>query len=595
MSKKIKTTSYFRSLHMKLALILVLLIVSVMAVVGTFLVNNITSFYIDDFRQQVSTVFSTEVIADIEKNAYSEQAADKIYDIISVHSSSLGIDSYRNFYILEKSSGDFIIGTNEALGRELEKTPNVIAAMAGQVGDRSSSMDDYMDIAIPIDGIQEQFIVYIKDTKQELSDLTAMLFSTTIQAIIFGLIVAVLLSFLLSKTMTNPIENLTRGARRVAQGEYGYKVEVQSTDEIGLLTQTFNEMASVLKKTINEAQSERNKLNTLFLHMTDGVAAFMDNGKVIHMNIAAEKMLGVSFTDKPTFSQIFKDISVTDEQEIKNRNYLHSQIVRENRTYDVFFAPFGTVEGDNGIMSVIHDVTEQKELENAQREFVANVSHELRTPLTNIKSYTETISDSGDDLPPEMKAKFLGVILNEADRMTRIVKDLLTLSKLDYGRMDMNFSKFSIKKLLESVFIASKLAAEKQGHKFKLDMLANIPDIYGDRERLEQVFVNIVSNAIKYTPDGGEISIFAGFRNENYIYIKVRDNGLGIPREDIPRLFERFYRVDKARSREKGGTGLGLAIAREIIEIHSGNIAIESRVDEGTVVTVTLPIYNDDM
>ena len=348
-------------------------------------------------------------------------------------------------------------------------------------------------------------------------------------------------------------------------------------------------MAEVLQNTLGEVQEERDKLNTLFLYMTDGVAAFTPAGRIIHMNPATERLMGVTFDENMTFNEVFTGMAMPSIARVGERKSVSSEISRMGRTLNVLFAPYGAVDDERGVIAVIHDVTEQRKLDDARREFVANVSHELRTPLTNIKSYTETLMDTAGELPAETEKRFLGVITNEADRMTRIVKDLLTLSKLDCGRMDLTFSRFSIRNMLESVYTAMKLDAEKNGHALSLAFEGDMPEMVGDRERLEQVVVNIISNAIKYTAAGGHIEVCASKRDERNVMIRIRDNGIGIPESDVPRLFERFYRVDKARSREKGGTGLGLAIAKEMVEAHHGTIHLESALNVGTTVTIVLP------
>ena len=227
--------------------------------------------------------------------------------------------------------------------------------------------------------------------------------------------------------------------------------------------------------------------------------------------------------------------------------------------------------------------------EKIQQEFISSVSHELRTPLTNIKSYAETIVDTGDELPPELRSNFMNVIISEADRMTRIVQDLLTLSKIDYGKMEMNISRFPFLKAVQNVYDAAKLNAEQNHHHtMTLTCEGDIPDVNGDRERIEQVITNIVSNAVKYTPDGGKIDMTVGTSGKN-VFVRVADNGIGIPEKDLPRLFDRFYRVDKARSRESGGTGLGLSIAQEILNQHKGSIEISSEYGKGTSVLITMP------
>ena len=582
----------FRSLHMKLVLILVLLIVSVMAVVGIFLINSVGSFYLEDFRSQVQdTLWTGDVMAAMENAAAAPAGAEALKNVVAAYDTQLGLDQYRSFSILD-AEGKFLTGSaaNAASAEQFYRRRNIIAAMAGQASCSGSVIDSYMDYAIPVclDG-SVRFIVYINDDKQEISELSYRYFAIVMQAMMFGLVVAILLSFLLSKTITTPLENITQGAKRIADGDFGQQLSIQSSDEIGELTSAFNYMAHALHSTLNEVQGERNKLETIFLHMTDGVAAFTFDGALIHMNPATENYLGIRFEDNVTFDDMFDDLALPEKSDGR-RTYLQSEITRYGRVLTVTLAPYGTIDGDGGVMAVIHDITEQRKLDDARREFVANVSHELRTPLTNIRSYTETLIDAAGDLPQETEIKFLGIVTSEAERMARIVTDLLTLSKLDYNQMDLRFTRFSTHAMLEAVYNAMVLNASEQGHSFQMEIPDTLPDMNGDRERLEQVIVNIVSNSIKYTPQGGHITLSARMQDERLLQIVVRDDGMGIPKNDVPRLFERFYRVDKARSREKGGTGLGLAIAKEMVEAHRGSIRLESELDKGTIVTILLPI-----
>ena len=579
----------FRNLHMKLVLILILLIVSVMAVVGTFLINSVGNFYLEDFQEQVYNVFTTDMLSTIEESVGEENALDQIGMILDTYSSQLGIDVYsRNYYILD-GDGAFLSGSNVVSGSELSRTANIVAAMAGQVGNSASSQNDYMDYAIPI-GDGPEYIIYIFDDKDEIRDLSWRFFTIVLQAMAFGLLAAILLSFLLSKTITTPIENIRNRAKSVAAGDFSDRLQIQSSDEIGELTRTFNYMADRLQYTLEEAQGERDKLNTIFQHMTDGVAAFAADGKLVHLNAATERMLGIHFAEAMTFADVFADMKQPTPGRDGADDVVQTEIVRMGRTLNVLFAPFGSKnDAERGIVAVVHDITEQRKLDDARREFVANVSHELRTPLTNIKSYTETLMDAVGELPPETEKRFLSVISNEGDRMTRIVKDLLTLSKLDYGRMDLKFIRFSMQDMLDGVYSAMVLDAEKNGHELSLDIRDPMPDMNGDRERLEQVVVNIISNSIKYTPTGGHICLRAARRDDRHVMLQVIDDGMGIPEADVPRLFERFYRVDKARSRAKGGSGLGLAIAKEMVEAHHGTIDLQSKLDVGTTVTIILP------
>lgn len=582
----------FRSLHMKLVLILVLLIVSIMAVVGTFLINGVNTFYLDNFYDQIAGTFGTSEESSIVPTL--EEAAEKngeqgLMDVLSALAPKLGINDYRNYYILS-GEGYFMAGSNVPLGAELERTSNVIAAMAGNVGDRSSAVGSVMDFAVPIDGGDQQYIIYIVDDKREISDLSGRFLQIVMQAMMFGLLAAILLSFLLSKTITTPIERITEGAQSIAEGNFDQKLGVQSTDEIGELTESFNDMARQLKNTVGEVQGERDKLSTLFLHMTDGVAAFSTDGTLIHMNPATENLLGVRFEHSLTFDEMFADLDMPENDESAVRSFMTSEITRFGRVLSITLAPYGALDGEGGVIAVIHDVTEQRKLDEARREFVANVSHELRTPLTNIRSYTETLYDAVGELPIETEKQFLGVIGSESERMARIVTDLLTLSRLDYGRMDLRMTRFKLADMLRNVANAMKLTAEDSGHELIVDTPDKLPELMGDRERLEQVVVNILSNAVKYTPAGGHIRLSAREIAGERVRIMVEDDGVGIPQEDVPRLFERFYRVDKARSREAGGTGLGLAIAKEIVQQHEGRITLASEYGKGTTVSIILPL-----
>jgi len=399
----------------------------------------------------------------------------------------------------------------------------------------------------------------------------------------------VLLSFLLSKTLITPIERLTEGAERVADGDFSHKIEVASRDEIGVLTGTFNDMAQQLKRTLEEVENERTKLGTLFLHMTDGVVAFSRDGSVIQSNPAAEEMLGRSIPigGSENYDTLFSDIApLQGVLAVEQPGYLDGERDVGGRSLELLLTPFDQ-ERLGGVLVVIHDVTEQRKTEELRREFVANVSHELRTPLTNIRSYAETLADNAGELPPNTEKNFLGVILNESDRMTHIVQDLLTLSRFDSGRAELKLAPFPFGQAVQDVYNANLMEAQRHGHAMELDITEELPEITGDRERIVQVMMNVVSNSIKYTPDGGRIRISAG-RQDRRVWMEVADNGIGIPKEDRGRIFERFYRVDKARSRESGGTGLGLSIAKEIIDRHEGTIELVDRSGPGLTVRITL-------
>lgn len=578
-----------KSLQMKLVLILMLLEISVMAVVGTFLINSVTSYNIGDFQTQMTKVFTPEFILTLEKNAEQSDAQMAIKKVLMAHSGSLGLDEYRNFYILDGKNGKYLAGSDDALGAKQEITPNMTTAMNGEVGQEINGLTSYFDVAIPVETSVNSYIVAVVDSKQELNELTWSLFSILMRALMFGLAAAVGLSFVLSKTITHPVQTLTKMAARIAKGDFTQEIMAPSEDEIGKLSQTFGEMARVLEKTLSEIEGERNKLNTLFVHMADGMVAFDNRGKILHMNPAAQGMMGIEFSENMTYTQVFPNLDVDESDLGVDGQYIEVDYAVNKRILKIFLAMFGAGNDENGgIMAVLHDITEQTRLDSSRREFVANVSHELRTPLTNVRGYTETLLDAGDEIDQPTRKKFLQVVYNESERMTHIVKDLLTLSQLDYGRMEMKPEEMPIKMLVANIVSAMMMEAKNQQVELTAQYDDSAPNIMGDRTRLEQVVANIISNAIKYNKAGGYVHVRVTAKGEG-VEIEVADNGMGIPEEDLPRLFERFYRVDKARSREKGGTGLGLAIAREIVEHHSGTIAIESKFEQGTTVRIYFP------
>lgn len=581
----------FRSLHMKLVLVLVLLIVSVMAVVGTFLINSVISYHIQEFESQMASVFTSEFILSLEKNADEPKT---LRDTVEAYSAPLGIDEYRRFYVLDGKTGAYLSGSDDRYGETLTLTPNILAAMNGRVGQDNDLLDSYFDVAIPIrDAAGETaYVVGVLDDKTELQELNWNLFTILIRAMLFGLVVAIFLSFLLSKTITNPVERLTEQAARIAGGDFSSLEEIHSNDEIGVLSQTFNEMSVQLESTLRQVGEERNKLDTLFRHMADGMVAFDSRGRLLQFNPAAETMLGRALSPELSYEEIFPNVQVRQEDLAQDGKSIEVDFAAGPRFLKIYFAPIHLGSDRQGLMAVLHDITEQQKLDDSRREFVANVSHELRTPLTNVKGYAETLL-SADDIDRETQTRFLQVIRSEADRMTRIVKDLLTLTRLDYNRMEMNMHRMDLRQLGEKAAQAMAMEAENRGLTLTCDLPESLPPTFGDPERIQQVIINIITNAIKYNKKDGSIHITGGVEGRQ-VFLRVEDTGIGVPKEDLPRLFERFYRVDKARSRESGGTGLGLAIARQIAETNGGSIRFESEYGKGSVVTLLLPMASGE-
>ncbi len=454
---------------------------------------------------------------------------------------------------------------------------------------KTVSGNQYFEYIIPVDRDTIFYFTYDKEAwEQIIQTFNNLIFTSAVIAVFLSLV----LGYLMSKTITSPIVSVMHKAERIAEGEFDEQLAVKSEDEIGNLTKTFNYMARKLKNTLSEISSEKNKVLTILNYMADGVMAYDLKGAVIHINPAARRYLGDDIAERS-----FQEFAEAIDLDIKLENiiYLEESNVKEfdtiiNDLYvKVYFAIFtDTNKKPEGFIVVLHDVTEEQKLENMRREFVANVSHELRTPITSIKSYTETLLDGAVE-DSDTTDRFLNVINNEADRMTRLVKDLLQLSRLDNQQLSWNIQEVSLKNIVKDIVDRMQLEAERKHQKLESFVIGEIPNIKGDKDRLEQVFVNLISNALKYTPENGLITVYIG-RIYNDIYVKVTDTGIGIPAESLSRVFERFYRVDKARSRDMGGTGLGLSIAKEIIQAHGGTISIGSEEKKGTEVTVRLTV-----
>ncbi len=591
----------YKNLHYKIILIFVVFTITLMTVIGAMLVSGAYTFYNNDFLEEMNEAFAetSALRAELFAALGEENATERQKEILRSYAGELGISKFRNYYILDKN-GTFLDGSDARLGAELPRTPNLISAMAGGSGTEKQFWTDYIDYAVYMENGEASCIIYLKDLQNEARSFTGMVFQIALQALFIGLAVAVALSFFLAKAITSPIGRLTEGAQKIAHGEFENEIENHSGDEIGVLTEAFNHMKHVLKDTLDEITGERQKFETLFIYLNEAVLAFDNSGRLIHINKTACALFGTDqegmFADGTylifpkmikAFGVDYKDISGKYKE---SRNYIVRDVMFDEKALDVNLAEFRYFERNvekKGIMCVIHDNTSRYELDKSRREFVADISHELRTPLTGIKGALETVIEY-PTLDTEIRDNFLHMAVEECDRMTRIVSDLLVLSRLDNNRTAWKLEAFSPARFLDHIYDVMTAEAKNRNHTFTKSYPEDMPLVTGDREKLQQVIINVVSNAMKYTSDGGVIDLAASPLGAG-VEIVVTDNGMGIPEEDLPRLFERFYRVEKARSSDAGGSGLGLAIAKEILDAHGGTIRVESTVGEGTRMIIYLP------
>ena len=411
------------------------------------------------------------------------------------------------------------------------------------------------------------------------------------------IIISIVVGYFVSKVIIHPISDLIKTAEKIVSGE---EVEIKtltdgkSNNEIDELVGAFSMMTSELKEKLEETAIQKRQIETILLKMTDGVIAFDIRGHVLHMNLAAKKMLSIS-DEMDSFEEIFEKIGIEINLEkimyLENWTSYDQNVKVNDKVLNMMFVPFkDDSKRPEGVIVVIQDITEQVNLDNMRKDFVANVSHELKTPITSIIGYAETIQGM-DDSEKEEKNKFLNVIISEANRMSVLVSDLLTLSKYETDET-IKKEEFDLTEVVKNVYDNLKLEAKKKSQNIECFVTANVPHVYADRFGIERVVINILNNSIKYTPENGSIKIYVGFVY-NDAYIKVIDTGIGIPEEDLGMIFERFYRVDKARSRESGGTGLGLSIAKEILERNNSTIDIKSVVDKGTEVVIKIPTVQE--
>ncbi len=599
-----------KSLYFKIVLILLIFIIAVMCAVAAILMDGVTSFYVGDFNSQMEECFEdgSLLMKELDGVKSTMFTASEIKGVLSAYGSVLGIDQYRNYYVLNMD-GEMLAGSDAQLGGSLLMTPNMLSAISGSGQNTVSGGTEYSDWAVKLTVDGENVIIYIKDSLEEMRQLNRSLFSIIFQAMLIGVFIAVILSFFLAKSISSPLQRLTYGTQLIASGEFSHEIEVNSADEIGVLAENFNYMKERLRMTLEEVDGEREKLETVLSCMKDAVLAFTASGGVLHSNSAAHDMFGDKLdSGKMTLETAFESLDIPlvidgntirltspdIEAESTKDGFIFRDRICDSRVYDVSFAVIRYVDGKkpaSGSVLIIHDVTGRYELDESRREFVANVSHELRTPLTAIKGATETVR-MDPEMDEEMREYFLDMVLSESDRMTRIVSDLLILSRLDNKKTKWSIETFDLKQSVRRLCEVMRPNLEEHRHTLTFGSERNLPEITADRGRIEQVIINIISNAIKYTPEGGRIDIklmHSGDESDK-VKIMVADNGIGIPESDLAHIFERFYRVEKSRNQDAGGTGLGLAIAKEIVEAHGGCISINSNVGEGTVVAVELPL-----
>ncbi len=491
-------------------------------------------------------------------------------------------------------------GSQELIGRRLIRN-EITRALTGQVDDAvrldPGTNERRYYLAFPLtDERNSPGVIYLSGSLAKVDAILNEIKIILLTGAGAALAISFLLGIVLAKTITAPIQAVTNQAELMARGDFSIKSKVEASDEIGRLSETFNYLAERLSHNIKEISSEKSKVEAVINNMSDGVIALDGKGRLIHINPAAQELLKVLRLKVPVSGQsgfsLLKELIGADSL----RSYLPGMkplVVEISRNkppciVQAKLAPFKEEKGRmDGTLMVLHDVTGERELTKRQQEFVADVSHELRTPLATIKSYVETLLYGAAE-DPIVRVRFLKVVEGETERMVSLVKDLLALSQLDYSQVEWHKTEVEINDMITEAVEQCRQKAGLELPEIEVVIPAELPAAYVDRGKIMQVFLNLLHNAIRYTPPDGKIKITAESHDEE-LWVMIKDSGVGMPPEDLERVFERFYRVEKTRSRDYGGTGLGLPIAQKFIDAHGGRIWLESSLGEGTRAWFSLP------
>lgn len=565
----------------KIVLVYSLLSLLTMQFFGAYLIHEVEKYYINDYMSNMET--QGNLLSNFLVRYFVEdQNEEDISTLIKEFSAQSGteimvLDSYGRVI----SGGDGLMQGRRILQEEVSR------ALAGSKGETIRIVPDtnvrQKFLAIPVK-VRDNVVgvLYMTASLENIDNTVKQVQVIFMTGTAIVLVITMVLGFILAKTITRPIQEVTSRAAQMAKGDFEQKIEIKSEDEIGRLGSMFNHLTLRLKETLKEISAEKGKVEAILSYMTDGVVAISQEGDIIHLNPAAKEMLG---------SEFFKYFSKAELLQLleEGRQDTREIIPTGSRFYiKAHLVPFRVPEGDqHGILVVLQDITKEQELNRIQQEFVANVSHELKTPLTTVKSYVETLLN-GAMKEEKTCNNFLQVVEGETDRMVRLVKDLLVLSRLDYHQLSWH---------MEEVNLGDLLRETAQEFRFKypppapglIVELSPLPQVAIDRDKVKQILINVLSNAYKFTPPEKNIYLRA-ITKENEVLIYITDQGIGIPSNELSRVFERFYRVDKGRSRAMGGTGLGLSIARQLVEGHGGKIWADSHWGEGTTIHFTLPL-----
>ncbi|MGH1584310.1 cell wall metabolism sensor histidine kinase WalK [Lactiplantibacillus plantarum] len=606
---RFKRKNFFKTINFKIALVFALLLLITLEIVGAIFVKQLESKNIQDFKQsvQIPTYIDNSLSEQLTVSS-TRKANGQIKTILSNYNNT-NVDE-----IQVVDSKGTIRGTSDVNDQSVvgQKTTdrNVKNAIYNNRTYTKSTYDTqnngrYYVSIVPLyssnsagNSSQLVGVLYVranmKSVYSTINNIMGIFVIASLATMVLGLGIAIIIA----RAITRPIEEMKQQTQRIARGDYAGQVRVYSDDELGQLAKAINNLSIRVEESQESTEAERRRLDSVLSHMSDGVIATDRRGNITiinetasdFMDVTAEKAIGNSILD---ILKIRDDYSLRDL--IENQDELMLDFSSNEREL-ILNAYFSLIQRESGFISglvcVLHDVTEQQKIDNDRKQFVSNVSHELRTPLTSLRSYIEALSD-GAWKDPEVAPGFLKVTQEETDRMIRMINELLSLSRMDSGTTRVDMELVNINEMFNYVLDRFDMILKKDDNPAKYytikreftkrDLWVEI-----DTDKFTQVLDNIMNNAIKYSPDGGVVTCRL-LETHNQVIISISDQGLGIPRADLGHVFDRFFRVDKARSRAQGGTGLGLAISKEVVQMLGGRIWVDSVEGKGSTFYISLP------
>ncbi|KRN31228.1 cell wall metabolism sensor histidine kinase WalK [Weissella halotolerans] len=607
--RKINWRRLLSSIQFKVALVFTLTLLVTLEVIGAFFVKQLERQSINQLRTQLTLKpYVTDSLTEQLSNGDQTNADSKIHTILN----SINNPTINEVMVIDAQGvirGTSQVDRQDLVGRK-DTDQNIRAALSASKYNRHPIEER--------DGVRYQLVIRplintvngesrvvgvvavrasLETIYRNLDNISLIFLSASVLAVALGIMMAIIIA----RSLSNPLREINRRTIRIAQGDYGGDLEIRSNDEIGQLAENVNDLANQIERTTNSIDFERRRLDSVLEYMTDGVLATDRRGNIEVINTTAAKLLNIEDANQAIGKSILSILKIETAYNLRDLVVGRSELDldfsndQQARHLQAYFSLIQRASGFvSGMVIVLHDVTEQYQLDVERRQFVSNVSHELRTPLTSVKSYVDALQEGAID-DPALAHSFLTVLQDETSRMIHMINDLLELSRMDSGTSRVENETVNIAELFNYVLnrfdmIIANDDGQSQGKHYTIRR--EIPDVEIwvelDPSRFIQVIDNIMNNAIKYSPDGGVISAKLNDQQDEVV-LSISDQGLGIPAKDVQHVFDRFFRVDKARSRKQGGTGLGLAISKEIIEQFGGRIWLESTEGQGTTFFIALP------